>query len=169
MPTDPFWGNIFKRNHTQDIVAVLKQIPIFNDINYLNLVKLSKFLHRRTYFRNEVIFHEKEPGVGLYIVKSGEIKISISNLDGHDCELTRLGPGTFFGEISLIDEAPRSAMATALEDTELLGFFRPDLMTLVDRDPRLASQVLYKLATVLGKRLRETNKELKRLQTGVAQ
>lgn len=163
MKIDSFWGNIFAKNQVQDIVSILKQIPLFKGITYMDLVKLSKFLHLRKYGQNEIIFFEKEPGAGLYIVKSGQVKIFIKSLEGEERELVKLGSGTFFGEVALIDEAPRSASAICMEDTELLGFFRPDLMTLLDRDPRLSSKILWQLALVVGQRLRDTNKDLKRL------
>ena|SRR3989339_92373 len=164
MSIDTFWGNIFSQDNVQNTISILKNIPLFSNINLSDLIKLSKFLHSRKYSQNEIVFLEKEPGAGLYIVKSGSVKIFIKSLDGQERILAKLEKGCFFGEVALIDESPRSASVIALEETELLGFFRPDLMTLMDRDPRLSSQILLHLATVLGQRLRETNKEIKRKQ-----
>ena len=89
----------------------------------------------------------------MYIIKSGKVKITKKNKKEELC-LAILEKGSFFGEVSLVDEEPRSATATAMVDLEILGFFRADLMHLIDRDPRLASFILFHLSTVLGKRLR---------------
>jgi CRP-like cAMP-binding protein len=164
MGIDAFWGNIFTANKTKDTLNILKNIPVFEELKPLELNKLTKILHHREYMQNEIVFREKEPGAGMYIVKSGQIKIILNSLKGEECELARLEKGDFFGEIALIDESPRSATAVALEETELLCFFRADLVNLIDRDPVLSSKILLHLASIVGQRLRQTNKELKRLQ-----
>jgi len=167
MRLDAFWSNIFRLNDVKDIFSILKNIPLFQDLKSFELIKLSRTLHHRSFFQNEIIFREKEPGAGMYIVKSGQVKIFIKTNEGKEHELTRLEKGDFFGEISLIDESPRSAWAIALEDTELMGFFRSDLLNLMDRDPILSSKILMHLAMVIGKRLRQTNLDLKKIQYNV--
>ena len=76
------------------------------------------------------------------------------NKKSQETIISTLSEGSFFGEVSLVDEDVRSANAMATEDSEILGFFRADLMNLIDRNPRLASFILYQLSTVIGKRLR---------------
>ena len=71
-----------------------------------------------------------------------------------------LGKNNFFGEMALLDEEPRSAIAEASEPSTLIGFFRPDLMTLVSRFPELGNKILINLSKVLAERLRESNKIL---------
>jgi len=164
---DSFWGNIFHMNRMKDLLSILKNIPLFYNLKTIELVKFSRILHQRNFFQNEFIFHEKEPGAGMYIVKSGTVKIFLKGNDGQEHELARLEKGDFFGEMALIDESPRSASAIALEDTELLGFFRADLINLMDRDPILSSKILMHLAIVLAQRLRQTNLDLKHIQYNV--
>lgn len=164
MGIDAFWGNIFKRNSVTNTIAILKNVPLFSDLKVPDLIKLSKSLHYRKFYQNEIVFYEKEPGAGMYIVKSGAVDIFLKSLDGEEKKLVRLEEGTFFGEVALIDEAARSASARAAEDTELWGFFRSDLINFIDRDPRLSSKILLRLAFVIGQRLRETNLNVKRLQ-----
>jgi CRP-like cAMP-binding protein len=69
----------------------------------------------------------------------------------------QLCSGDFFGELALLDEEPRSAMAEAQEPSKLIGFFRTDLLTLMHRSPELGNKILINLSRVLGERLRQTN------------
>ena len=68
--------------------------------------------------------------------------------------------GDFFGELALLDEEPRSASAICTVHSRLIGFFRTDLLTLINRYPELGNKILLNLSRVLGERLRETNKNI---------
>ncbi|MCK4448175.1 MAG: cyclic nucleotide-binding domain-containing protein, partial [Candidatus Marinimicrobia bacterium] len=68
--------------------------------------------------------------------------------------------GDFFGELSLLDEEVRSASAIAKDHSTLLGFLRPDLFSLLERNPELGNKILLNLARVIGARLRKTNELL---------
>ena len=67
--------------------------------------------------------------------------------------------GGFFGEISLLDEHPRSASAIAKTPCKIFGFFQPDLFSLIDRDPRLGVKIVIRLARMIGARLRRANEQ----------
>ena len=153
------WGNIFRQTKNPEI-PLLKQIPIFSQLTYLELMKVCKILHLRKYHKNEVVFEEKEPGAGLYIVKSGKI-IIYSKRHLMNKDETFLIPGDFFGEVALIDEEPRLITAIADEPSELLVFFRGDLLNLIARDPRLSSNILFRISTIMSSRLRELAKLVK--------
>ena len=146
------WRNIFKLNSKSNLIQLLKKVPIFNGLSQFDLATVSKLLHVRNYSAHEKIFLENEPGESMYIIKSG--KVTISSISNSNNSQVILSSGDFFGEISLVDDEPRSATATASEETELLGFFRADLMHLIDRNPRLSSFILFQLSMILGKRLR---------------
>ena len=148
-----FWDDIFKFSKTKSDIQILEKIPVFQGLSRFDLNKVSKMLHLRSYKQHEYIFRENEPGESMYIIKSGEIVIT-KNQNSDQVTLSTLYEGSFFGEVSLVDEDVRSANAIATTDTELLGFFRADLMNLIDRNPRLACFILYQLSTVIGKRLR---------------
>ena len=77
----------------------------------------TKFLNRKVYYRDDVIFREGEPGDCAYLIERGEIQITKKTPDGDEIELGRLGPGAIFGEMAMIDLQPRMAKATALSDT----------------------------------------------------
>ena len=165
MSIDSFWGNIFKRQLDIDNVKALRSCPAFKDFPVVDIVKIANILHLRRFYKNEFIFRENEPGESMYIVKSGKVKI-YSTYNDQEQNLALLDPGSFFGEVSLIDESARSANAIANEETHLLVFFRSDLMTLIDRDPRLSSFILLQLSTLIGERLRVNNSELTTLKYG---
>jgi len=80
-------------------------------------------------------------------------------------KIGELRDGEFFGEMSLLDDYPRSAEATAVEKTEALGIFRPDLFDLIESNRKLGSKILLKLSQRLASKLRETTeKKLKEME-----
>lgn len=162
---DAIWGNIFKKDVTQKetVLATLRKVPLFKGINKYGLSEFEKLIHRRTYKADETIFWEGEPGVGMYIVLQGTVGIYKESTEHGREELAKLRAGEFFGELALLDESPRSASAVALENSEILGLFRPDLMELIERKPRLGNKFLFQLANLIGDRLKHTNDELQAL------
>ena len=80
---------------------------------------------------DEIIFYERQPGAGMYIIKKGLIKLT-KTVNEEKVKISELRDGEFFGEMSLLDDYPRSAEATAVEKTEALGIFRPDLFDLIE-------------------------------------
>ena len=162
---DAVWGNIFKRKASEEetTMAILKWVPLFKNLKNSSLREFEKLLHRRTYKADEAIFWEGEPGVGMYIVQEGTVAIYKGSSEKEREELAKLAQGEFFGELALLDESPRSATAMALEDSKILGLFRPDLLELIDRKPRLGNQFLFNLSLLIGERLKHTNDELQTL------
>lgn len=159
---DTFWGNIFRRRSgPYDPLSVLSQVPIFASLSRRQLQAVERILHRRRYATGETVFKQGDPGVGMYIVASGRILIS---QDPGAVELAELGDGDFFGEIALLNETPRSATATALEATTLYGFFQPDLISILERQPRIGVVVLRGLAEIAGERLVRTEMQLRDCQ-----
>lgn len=162
---DALWRNVFRKDSGQkeSIFSILKKVPLFKGMSKSELNEFDKILHRRKYKENETIFYEGEPGVGMYIVQEGAIGIYKNTGDLAKEELAQLSAGEFFGELALLDESPRSASAIAMEDTRILGLFRPDLLGLIDRKPRLGNKFLFQLAMLIGERLKHTNEELQTL------
>lgn len=159
---DALWGNIFKKDVSQKetAISVLKRVPLFQGLKKSDLHEFEKIIHLRRFKADETIFWEGEPGVGMYIVQEGLVAIYKKSTENEREELARLSRGEFFGELALLDDSPRSATAAALEDSQILGLFHPDLMSLIDRKPRLGNQFLFQLALLIGERLKHTNEEL---------
>ncbi|MFA6056383.1 MAG: cyclic nucleotide-binding domain-containing protein [Thermodesulfovibrionales bacterium] len=156
------WENIFKlrRKQTDEIDNILVKIPIFQDLNSRELNIIKRILHKREYKAKENIFNEGDVGLGMYIIVRGCVRIIC---DPENQLLAELCEGDFFGELALLDEAPRSATAVAKTPCVLLCFFKPELLDLLERNPKLGSRILFKLAWTIGERLKSTNEQLRAL------
>lgn len=162
----PIWGNgLFKKKNKEDnIFTTLKKVPIFSDLTPKELTEVEKIVHRRRYKKNETIIHAGDPGLGMYIIVNGSVEIVEEDEKAGKRTLAKLSDGSFFGDMALLDEDPRSASAIALVDSDVMGFFRPDFLDLIYRKPKLGIKVLLALARVIGKRLRHTNELLAKIQ-----
>ena len=142
-------------------IETLRGIPLFAPIPLEDLAELSQQLNRRHYRKGEVIFHKDDFGSTFHIVKTGNVKISIpsESEEGEDVILAYLGPGDFFGELALLDENPRSATATAVENTETMALERGDFLDFLKWNPDAAIRIL----AVLSQRLRNLNSQLENI------
>ena len=168
MDEDTLWGNVFRNEHKHDqsIYNVLSKIPIFKDLNKKELKAIERILHRRTYHSEEAIFHEGDPGVGMYIIETGRVNITLGNKQKL---LAVLSDGEFFGEMALLSETPRTATATAVVETKMLGFFQSDLFGLLETNPRMGNKILHRLAQMIADRLRFSNLENQQLKLKIAE
>lgn len=158
MQEDTIWSNIFKKEKKKEtnIFTVLHRIPIFQDLNKRELKAVDRILHRRTYKEGEVVFSENEPGVGMYIIESGKVHITLGK---QKKLLAVLSDGDFFGEMALLLESPRTATAVANSPLKMLGFFQPDFFGLLETQPRTGNKILHRLAQMIAERLRQTSLE----------
>jgi CRP/FNR family cyclic AMP-dependent transcriptional regulator len=99
----------------------------------------------------DVIFRAGDLGDALYIVRSGEVELSVKDMTGQKIVLTVAGKNDIFGELSMLDARPRSATAAALEDTELLLLDRDDLLMLFQKQPDAALNMLAAMSGMLRK------------------
>ena len=97
----------------------------------------------------------------MYVILSGEVEIVQQGEDGSQIKLASFGPGDFFGDVVLLDESPRTASAIATESCQAIGFFRPDLLELIEHNPRLGLKIVMRLSQMISVRLRQTNRLLK--------
>jgi CRP-like cAMP-binding protein len=160
---DPFWGRFFNRQQEkkETLFEVLQRIPIFQDFTRREFAKIEDILHHRSFAVEEAIVREGEKGVGMYIILTGQVQILHTGDQGQPIRLATLGPGDFFGEQALLDESPRTASAVAVEPCQAIGFFRPDMLELIDRNPRMGLKVIMRLSQMISVRLRQTNRLLK--------
>ncbi len=157
-----FWENFFKIREKQKngIESILLKIPVFQELTPRDLKTIQRILHQREYKQAEVIFAEGDIGLGMYIIENGIVQITCNN-EHHI--LAELAEGDFFGELALLDDAPRSASAVAKTPATLLCFFKPELLDLIERNPKLGSKILFRLAWTIGERLKSTNEQVKEL------
>ena len=135
------------------VMDFLRGVPIFVDVDHEQLLLLSDKLLRRSFRRGEVIFQQDEPGDQMYIVKEGQVKISIISSGGLEKDIALLHSGDCFGEMALLDGSNRSATATSLGDSEMMSLFRSDFRQFLGEHPEVA----YEINCLLVKRLRTAN------------
>ena len=154
------WKSLLGAGSQSSEDALLGAIPLFDDLSPREIDAIQRLLHRRDYVAGESVFVEGEPGLGMYIISRGVVSIQ-SEPSGR--ELVELTDGDFFGEIALLNEVIRTATARAKTDCHLLSLFQPDLLSLLDRNPRLGVKVLLSLSRLVGLRLVEVSDEVEDL------
>jgi CRP/FNR family transcriptional regulator/CRP/FNR family cyclic AMP-dependent transcriptional regulator len=137
-------------------VDLFRQVPLFADLEEQDIKALMSMLTRRRYPKDSVIFFEHDPGDSLYLIVSGRVRVTILADDGREIVLAVLGEGDFFGEMSLLDNEPRSATAIAMEDTEVLIIHQKEFFSIVEKRP----PILIKLLSVISARLRKANHQI---------
>jgi CRP/FNR family transcriptional regulator, cyclic AMP receptor protein len=113
-------------------------------------------MFERNFETDELIFAEGQPGAVLFLILAGKVAVEMWR-ESNTTILAILEKGAFFGEMALLNEAPRSANARSLERTYTLALYRNDLTRLIQRDPQTACQIYRALACIVGDRLRSTN------------
>ena len=126
----------------------------------VDIARLTKVCAVRKYSADEIVFNQGDPGHAMYILLSGSANVLIQSADSSFVPVSNVKAGDFFGELSLFDESARSASAVARTPLKVIGFFRPDLLGLLNRSPKIGTKILLKLGEVIGARLRITNEEL---------
>ena len=132
---------------------VLRRTPLFATLDQDSSASLRASMSEIELARGEVLFHEGDPGDSLYVVLRGKVKLGRTSGDGRENLVAVLGPGEMFGELSLFDPGPRSAGATALVDSTLLGLGQDELTPWLATRPDVARALLRSIA----RRLRRTN------------
>jgi CRP-like cAMP-binding protein len=129
-------------------------VPFFSGLDAVGLETIGRTVRTRRFRRGEVIFHQGDPGDALFIVMNGGIKISLPSDMGDEAILATLRSGDVFGELALLDGAPRSATATAIEPTETLVLPRAQFRELIATEPAVRDALL---ASIAGELRRLTN------------
>ena len=134
-------------------VALLKQIPLFASLEPADQEQLAALLRKRAVGRGAVLFRQGDEGTALYIILRGRIRIGIRTRLEDEITLAILSDGEFLGEMALLDGMPRSADATALDETQLYVLNRNDFLSFLAKNARAVQTVLHALSM----RLRNTD------------
>jgi uncharacterized membrane protein len=132
------------------VSASLAAIPLFAEIDEAGLEALALAMREEKVEAQKTVFWTADRGDCMYVVVSGEVTVSVPDEKGEEVVLDHVGPGGFFGEISLLDGEPRTATVRATEATGLLRLDRSDFHSFLLSRPEAAIRVL----TVMGKRQR---------------
>ncbi|HEX9250694.1 MAG TPA: cyclic nucleotide-binding domain-containing protein [Ignavibacteriaceae bacterium] len=163
-----FWVNFFNSpTEETDLKNSLKTIPLFNELNKSDLSSLIKIIHNRTFVSGELIFHQGDPGIGLYIIREGEVEIERENDHQVKKILATFSKGDFFGELALVDGEKRSASAIAKTACKLSVIFKPDLDEFIEKYPRKGIKILTGISSMIALRLRKLNEDYFDLQYNI--
>ena len=140
----------------QEIVDALKSVSLFASLSQRFLTGIAKAATERSFDADQVIVKQGNPGIGLFVIVSGKVKIVKTNEQGERLELATHGPGEVIGEMSVLDGANRSADVVAIEPTDCLVLSAWDFKAFMETHPEVALDIL----PVVVKRFRETNTAL---------
>jgi len=134
---------------------ILRRIPLFQHMTYKELLSILGIARGRQFEKGQNIIKEGEQGDEVYVLFRGKVDVLKSGL-----KIAQLKAGGHFGEMGLVDQAPRSATVSAVEDTSAISIDRDSLLKLMRRDSLLAVKLLWSFVQVLSERLRNTNDAL---------
>ena len=143
--------------------ALLSRIDIFSSLSAPELALLGSRMGQRSFRPGESMFREGESGDELFVVASGLVSVSILSKDAETIELSRVGAGAFFGEMAMLERAPRSATCTAVEPTRCLVLPAADFEALMAEAPSVAVRVLDRMLGIAAGRLVKTGSFLSQM------
>lgn len=140
---------------------LLKEVSLFQFLDDRERSELAEQLQLVHFQVGETIFQIGEPGEALYVIRSGEVEIFFKNDTGERIVLEVATRGDFVGELSLLDQGPRSASAVATQDAEVLRLDRKNLEKFLQLRPQAAMDLL----AAMGRRLRVSSERLRHTAT----
>lgn len=138
---------------------MLRAIPLFNALSDEDMKLVNEIAVEKRVPKNTVVISEREIGDSLYAIIAGRVKVFIGDEEGREIILKILGPGDFFGEMSLIDKQPRSATVATLDNSVFKVLSHGAFEMALDRAPRIGASVMQALA----KRLRDADRKISTL------
>lgn len=139
----------FGSQEQNPIIKMLERVPIFSGLTQKELRSVASSSKEKKFQAGETVVSEGESGVGFFLIIEGRAEVRRSGK-----VLSKLGEGQFFGEMTLLDEQPRSADVVAVEPTRCLIFTVWDFHGMIRTYPKMAREIMKEMA----RRLRLTNK-----------
>ena len=133
------------------IADLLKQVPLFANLTDAEYRTLAEVMTVRKFPKDCMVIWAEDEGDSFFIIRSGEVKVTVNASDGREVILSSLGVGDFFGDMSLLDSEPRSANVVTLSPTEALVLRRVDFLRALDAYPSIAVHLMVALAARLRK------------------
>jgi CRP-like cAMP-binding protein len=142
------------------IADLLESMPMFAPLTRGMLIELAEAFHERLYRKDEYLYYEGDPGIGLYIVRSGTVRLTVDLPDAPAKRIRDVGPSEILGATCLLGGGTikRSESARAIQEAEVIGLFSPEFRTLLRRHPKTGAAV----ATLLARHFAEVLTELGR-------
>ena len=163
---DPEWTALYESNEGQseELVSMLGRQPVFDNLTNRELKRVERIVHRRRFMTGEVVIQAWVPRSGLFVVENGSVNVVRQLSLGEEMVIGSLGAGELLGEFAILDDSPRSTSIVAAEPSDMIGFFRPDLMDLIETDPTLGFKILYRVSQIMSGRLFEVVETLRRVR-----
>jgi CRP-like cAMP-binding protein len=140
--------------------SLLQGVYLFKDMAADERAKFAKIADAVAVPAGGRVFHAGEASTAMYLIKDGSIEINAQSTGGETVNVATLAAGAHFGEMSLVDDAPRSATAEAIEATHLFRFDYDKMRTLLAADAVMSDKFYRSLTRFLGNRLRQTTSDL---------
>lgn len=144
---------------TEHAPKLLKELELFSELNQQELEDVASLAQIRKIPTDTTVFHEGDDADAIFVVVNGRVKIVTTSSDGKEFILTVLGAGQVFGEMGLLETAPRSASVVTTTEVELLVINRSDFDHLLKTSPGIS----HKLMAILSRRLRRANSKMESL------
>jgi CRP-like cAMP-binding protein len=146
--------------NVDDLLTWLPGIAIFGGLETPTLTRIISMLGEHHFAQGSEVCAQGEAGRAMFLIRSGEVVVCRDGEDGHRVKMVRMGPGEFFGEMTLIDVQRRSATVVVEKPSLLYSLGNRDLYTLYQDDVPGYVMVLQNLCRELSRRLRTTNQRL---------
>lgn len=147
-------------NNLQNAEATLRQVSLFMEFDPVEMTTFLEFVDPLRFRAGEVLMRQGEQGSGMFIVIEGALRAVAKLPDGRQVELQKMHSGDFFGELSIIDDYPRSADLIVEQDCVVLKITNTVVETLFNLHPSAAFKILLGISRTLVKRLRESDQKL---------
>lgn len=148
-------------DETNLVIKKLGRSRLFAYLTDEDLGGIARVVEMRKYGMGRPIFSEGAQGEELYIVESGRVAISKLVKGNIEQVLAHMGPGDYFGEMALLEHIPRTASASAEEDTVLMVIAKKDFIGLMESQPKAAAKIMFNLLKTFTNRLQATNEQLR--------
>jgi CRP/FNR family cyclic AMP-dependent transcriptional regulator len=141
----------------------IKNLPLFKDLSITELENLSPLIFEKNYAKGSTLFVEGMTGEVLYLVKKGSVQITKKTDNHQETVLATLKEGEFLGEMSLIDNRPRTATARVAEESVLLVMTKKAFNTMMEKHPAISLKVVLVFLKVANERVRKANEAFKQI------
>lgn len=143
------------------LIRKLGRSSLFAYLTDQELGNVADIVGFRSLGKGELLFNEGDVGDKLFIVEGGRIAISKIIKGNIEQVLAHMSTGDYFGEMALLEKIPRTASASAEEDTVLMEIGKEDLFGLMESDPKAAAKIMFNLLKTFTNRLQATNEQLR--------
>jgi len=137
-------------------IGFLQSVDIFSTLDQDELAIVRRYLKNVTCRPNQAVFHQNDNETDLYIVRKGTVTVRVRASEGVEVDIAELGVGDFFGEMSLFEDAPRSAACVMTKGGRLFRLRKADFFSLMADHPGAAIKVMSRMASITAGRLQST-------------